>query len=80
MRTLVTGGTGFIGRHVVQRLHEGSHRVRCLARDTGKGEEPRRMGVEVVVGDVTHPRSLLDGMRDCEWVASLATPTSSPGC
>ncbi len=47
---LVTGGTGFIGRHTVGALLAAGHRVRCLCR----GDEPslREAGAEVVRGDV----------------------------
>jgi dihydroflavonol-4-reductase len=47
---LVTGGTGFIGRHTVDSLLRAGHRVRCLCRT----DEPslREAGAEVVRGDV----------------------------
>jgi len=36
MRVLVTGSTGFIGRHVVCKLHEEGHEVISITRDTKK--------------------------------------------
>lgn len=61
---LVTGGTGFIGRHTVDALIAAGHRVRCLCR----GEEPSltRAGAEVVRGDVLVKDSVaraLEGMQ-----------------
>ncbi|MEZ5400252.1 MAG: NAD-dependent epimerase/dehydratase family protein [Bryobacteraceae bacterium] len=44
---LVTGATGFLGRHLLDRLHARSEPVRVLCR----GEGPP--GVEVIRGDVT---------------------------
>lgn len=40
MRVLVTGASGFIGRHVVAGLRAGGHRIVCATRDV---ERTRRM-------------------------------------
>lgn len=62
-RVLVTGATGFIGRHLVERLHrEGAH-VLALERTPGKADGLRAQGIEVVEGDIT------DGARMREIVA-----------
>ena len=58
---LVTGGTGFLGRWVVDHLVDAGHRVRVLAR--GKSPSLEERGAEVVVGDVA---------RDLEGAAPLA--------
>jgi nucleoside-diphosphate-sugar epimerase len=52
VRILVTGGTGFLGQHLVRALHRGGHHVRAL----GRAESPCRSlaaeGVEVVRADL----------------------------
>jgi dihydroflavonol-4-reductase len=58
---LVTGGTGFLGRWVVDELLQQGHLVRVLAR--GKSPALEERGAEVVVGDVA---------RDLEGAAPLA--------
>jgi uncharacterized protein YbjT (DUF2867 family) len=55
---LVTGGTGFVGGHVVHLLREQSREVRCLVRDRRRAEKLESWGCEVVEGDVTEPSSL----------------------
>ena len=49
--TLVTGGTGFLGAHLVAQLAERGERVRVLTR--GGAGELDGLGVELAQGDVT---------------------------
>jgi NADH dehydrogenase len=58
MTVLVTGGTGFIGPHVVHSLRARETPVRALVRDPARATRLAAWGVELVVGDVTDPASL----------------------
>jgi NADH dehydrogenase len=68
---LVTGGTGFVGSHLVPRLVETGEKIRCLVRSQTKAEALQAYGAEVVVGDVTRLQSLEEAMRGVETVIHL---------
>ncbi len=79
MKILVTGATGFIGRHLVERLCAEGHAVRGLVRDLSKAAAIRRFGVEVVRGDVTNPASVRRAMQGVEVVFHLASRVTDWG-
>jgi uncharacterized protein YbjT (DUF2867 family) len=55
MDVIVTGGTGYVGHHVVTRLLEAGDRVIALARHP---DRVRDLACDVVAGDVADPASL----------------------
>jgi nucleoside-diphosphate-sugar epimerase len=77
MRVLVTGGGGFLGRHVVAELTRRGHSPRVLMRPaTSTAELGRRSDVEVVHGDLRAADSLRGVAAGVETVVHLATPTT----
>ena len=71
MEVLVTGGNGFVGRHLVAALLERVDRVRVLAlpnEDVSGLDE----GVSVHRGDICRVDSLVDPMRGVQRVVHLA--------
>lgn len=77
---LVTGGTGFVGSHVVRALRAEERPVRVLARRPEKHGRVRDWGCELVQGDVTDAESLRRAVAGCEAVIHLVAlpPFSSP--
>ena len=71
MTVLVTGGTGFVGAHVVQALRARELPVRALVRDGARAVALASEGVELVEGDVGDPASLRDALEGCEQVVHL---------
>lgn len=59
MIVAVTGGTGFVGRHVIEQLLRREHEVRVLVREPAShGWLRDRAGVTVVPGNLESPESL----------------------
>jgi nucleoside-diphosphate-sugar epimerase len=75
MKTLVTGGTGFVGSHLVRRLLAGGHDVVSLDKNPGLfDDELRSGGARLVTGSVTDPDQVSRAMAGCELVYHLASP------
>jgi NADH dehydrogenase len=68
---LVTGGTGFVGGHVVTALRRAGKDVRCLVRDVRQAEKPELAGCQLVEGDMTDPASLRAAVEGADCVVHL---------
>ncbi len=68
----VTGGSGFIGGRLIERLVADGHKVRALARSERAAERIRARGGEAVSGDLAEAGSMRAGATDCEWAFHAA--------
>lgn len=79
--SLVTGGAGFIGSHIVRRLLELDRPVRVLDNfSTGKRENLAEVAdrIELVDGDICDERTVQQAMRGVDVVFHLAARASVP--
>lgn len=67
---LVTGGGGFLGRHIVSRLRSEGHEVRIMAR--GDHSVMRRDGVQLLRGDVADADAVARAVKGCTAVIHTA--------
>jgi uncharacterized protein YbjT (DUF2867 family) len=71
----ITGGTGFLGSHIVKRLIAEGHEVRVLIRNRERAENEGRLAglsVEWVHGDVTNPASLPESLEGVDQIIHTA--------
>ena len=68
---LVTGGTGFVGGHVVHALRDGNGRFGASSAAVRKAEQLRNWGCELVEGDMTDPDSLRRAVDGVDVVVHL---------
>jgi len=76
-RVLVTGGTGFIGSHLVEHLVKKGVSVRCLVRESSNLRWLEGVDVEYIFGDVMNYNSLEPAVSDVDTVFHLAAKTKS---
>ncbi len=68
---LVTGGTGFVGGHLIRRLRQEGLPVRTLTRHPDRAQPLKDLGVEVVLGDISEKVSLEKAAEGIERVIHL---------
>jgi dihydroflavonol-4-reductase len=72
MKTLVTGGTGFVGANVVRALLKRGAEVRALVRPRSDTRNLDSLEVELVAGDLRDRSSLEAALEGCDTVYHVA--------
>ena len=75
-RVLVLGGTGMLGRPVVNRLTEDGHAVRVLTRSVEKAREVFGDTVEFAAGTAMNVDDIRSAMAGCDAVHINLTPAT----
>lgn len=71
MKVLVTGGTGFVGTHLVNALARRGHEVAVLARDPESARNRYNRPVERIAGNVLEPATLAPAVAGRDAVIHL---------
>jgi nucleoside-diphosphate-sugar epimerase len=77
-RVLVTGATGFIGKHLVRMLAERGDAVTCLVRATSRRDDLSELGVRFAEGDLLDQDALRAAAADQDEVYHLAALLKAP--
>lgn len=78
-KSLVTGGTGFAGSHLVHNLVRDGQQVRVLARSAEKARQILPPEVDVVEGDITDPDAVARSVEGQEVIYHLAAAFREAG-
>lgn len=73
MNYLITGATGFVGPHLIKRLTSGGHQCKCLVRRGSENKIPEIDGMEISIGDITKPETLVGIAENADCLLHLAT-------
>lgn len=76
---LVTGATGLVGHHVVERLRRDGWTVRAFVRDPARAGALSRSGVELATGDTLEPSGFARAARGCDVVFHAAAAVTPKG-
>ena len=79
MRVLITGATGFVGRHIVNAFIRKGAEVSCLVRTPGQEEMFGKRTVETFYGQVTDPKSLKHICHNLDVVVHLVATIREKG-
>ncbi len=72
MKAFVTGGSGFIGQHIIRKLVERGYEVKALVRSQASADIVETLGATVVPGDITDVESMQEGMAGSDVVFHVA--------
>jgi NADH dehydrogenase len=75
MKVLITGGTGFVGPHVVRAVADAGHDLKLLVRDSTRSRE---LPGQPVVGEMTSTVSLQHAVEGVEVVVHLVAIRQGP--
>ncbi len=76
-KALVTGGSGFIGSHIVEQLLTKGYSVRCLLRKTSSTAWLKDLNVEFVYGDVSDESVLAQAVSGMDYIYHSAGLTKA---
>lgn len=69
MNILITGATGFIGRHLVQRLQKNHHTIKVVSRNAARASQ--LLGVAAFDWDYATQDVPAEALHDCEVIINL---------
>jgi nucleoside-diphosphate-sugar epimerase len=75
----VTGGSGFVGGRLIERLRAAGREVRALARSDSSAQKVRALGAQPVTGELGDRAALRAGAEGCELAYHAAATLGDSG-
>lgn len=66
MQIALFGGTGFVGRYLVEALLDGGHAPSLLVRENSRGKVRRADDCRLVIGDISSPAAVEETLAECD--------------
>ncbi len=80
MKVLVTGGTGFIGSHLIERIRQKGHQAICIAKDRLNLSTIESLNVRVILGDLNNGVAWNSILHDVDYIYHLAGVVRAQRC
>ncbi len=74
--SFITGGSGYIGRNLIQHLRAEGHAIFALARSDRAARIVSGLGAKVIKGDLFDSAALKQGMDNANYLFHLAADTN----
>jgi nucleoside-diphosphate-sugar epimerase len=72
LTVFLTGGSGFIGGRLIERLISEGNAVRALARSDAAARKVAALGARPVAGELADVAAMIAGAAGCEWAFHCA--------
>lgn len=72
MKILITGGTGFLGRNLIEELSRDNYKIKLLVRKDENLDNLKKYKLNFVYGDITDKESLVRACKDIDMVIHMA--------
>lgn len=72
MKVLVTGGTGFVGSHLVEALLARNYEVTCLVRPASNRRWLERLPIKYIQGDLADKSFLKEAIKGFDYIFHIA--------
>tara|TARA_B110000914_G_scaffold54904_1_gene47542 strand:+ start:2069 stop:3043 length:975 start_codon:yes stop_codon:yes gene_type:complete len=76
MKVFITGGTGYIGAHLIKELISQGHQVHALVRNIEKATQLPKEGLLLFKGDLGDSESIKEAMKGCDQVYHMGGDAS----